>query len=661
MESKAEYREAFGEESRENLQEWEQALLALECDPADREQLNRLFRCIHTLKGSAGFLGFTEFAAVAHVLESRLADVREGTRAFDAALVDRLFAGLDLSRGLVEDFLDGKPPGRDAAGFLRRLEEMDAAPAPVTPPTVSAEHDPTQVPSVLPAAPVPATTPAEDVSTLRIVLCIQGQGREPLLRLALAQARLRRIGTLLSLDPPQEQLRVSNGRLDVTATFRTARTDEEVRAALNVDQVDVTGLSDACDDPSPAGGVAVAAVRASIRSEEVVRVSVAKLDALLNLVGELVIQNSGFLSAAQQLGVEIGRVRAVLDLEERTEALGRVVRNLQDGIMKARMLPVATVFERFHRVVRDLAKVGGKTVGLEISGEETEIDKKVIDRIGEPLVHLVRNAVDHGLEPAAERLAAGKSAEGVVRLGAFQEGDHICIEVADDGRGLDRDAIVRKAVEKGLVAPAEAAAATTERIHSLIFLPGFSTAREVSDISGRGVGMDVVKRVVDEMNGSVRVRSTPGRGTAITIAVPLTTAIISAVLVEVGSAMFAVPLSTVREITRTGPGNLGSVGRHRVLRLREDVLALIHLNDALGVGAAGAPDARDRGGRPALVVEHEGRRICLEVDRIEGAREIVIKSLSRNYREVEGLIGATILGTGRIALIVDAEALIRRF
>ncbi len=391
--------------------------------------------------------------------------------------------------------------------------------------------------------------------------------------------------------------------------------------------------------------------------DEVVRVSVAKLDTLLNLVGELVIHNSGFVALSQQLREEYGKTPFIYDLEQKTEALSAITRDLQEGIMKARMLPVANVFNRFNRVVRDLSKASRKSVSLEIFGEETEIDKKVIDRIGEPLVHLIRNAVDHGIEGPEERTAAGKNPEGRVRLGAYQDGDHICIEVSDDGRGLDRAAILSKALEKGLLTPEEAPRASTERILGFIFLPGFSTAVRISDISGRGVGMDAVKAAVEEMSGTLRVRSTPGVGTTITITLPLTMAIISAVLVEVDAATFAVPLSSVREILKIRLDALKSVAGRRVILVREEILALVHLGNALKAGKDSEQQPATEG-MPVVVVDFEGRKIGLEVEKIIGTREIVIKSLSRHYREIDGLIGASILGNGKIALIVDVETLV---
>ncbi|HTZ53044.1 MAG TPA: chemotaxis protein CheW, partial [Spirochaetia bacterium] len=520
---------------------------------------------------------------------------------------------------------------------------------------------------------------------------------------------------MLEQSPSPDSLRDATDPFVYVVTVRAGMDAAALAAAISVDQVSVTPsvpepaapvIPAAAIPASPAAAAEVAAEGAATddrgvpsasssdgaqadlargaRPDEVVRVSVKKLDSLLNLVGELVIHNSGFVAATQALKDQVGKTREIFDLEEKTEALSAITRDLQDGIMKARMLPVSNVFNRFRRVVRDLAKASGKSVTLDVFGEETEIDKKVIDRIGEPLVHLVRNAVDHGLEPAADRVRGGKPAEGTIRLGAYQDGDHICIEVSDDGRGLDREAILRKALEKGLISHDEAPRASAERVLGFIFLPGFSTARTVSDISGRGVGMDAVRKAVDDMNGSLRVRSTPTAGTTVTISLPLTMAIITAVLVEASGSTYAIPISAVREIVKASASMLKSVGNRRTLLLRNEVLAMVNLASALKEGrdraganghprAAEAPvtgtpateqvtgtPAESPAVRPIVVVDYEGRKVGLEVDGIIGSREVVIKSLSRHYREVEGLIGASILGNGKIALIVDVETMISR-
>ncbi|HVP19482.1 MAG TPA: chemotaxis protein CheW [Spirochaetia bacterium] len=649
MEVKAEYKAIFSEEAADQLREWEESLLALEKDPRDGEQINRMFRAIHTMKGSAGFIGYDELARVAHDLESSLQQVREGTRSFDSTAASFFFEGLDLCRAMIEGYTAGKDAGVDTKDFLDRFAAMlppGASPAAASPDTAAG-------PAALERAPLPAP------DGCRLTIRIDGLPREAYLRSFLVKSRLERLGTILAVDPSPESLKESTGPFVYTVTLKTAASPETLPAAISVDLVTVTLAPS--ESPAAGGepGIASAGPHAARSSSlgEVVRVSVSKLDTLLNLVGELVIHNSGFEAITHQLREQYGKTPFIYDLEQKTEALSVITRDLQEGIMKARMLPVANVFNRFSRVVRDLSKASGKTVTLEIFGEETEIDKKVIDRIGEPLVHLIRNAVDHGVESPAERAASGKAAEGRVRLGAYQDGDHICIEVSDDGRGLDRAAIVAKALEKGLISPDEAPRASSERVLGFIFLPGFSTAERVSDISGRGVGMDAVKAAVEEMNGSLRVRSTPRVGTTITITLPLTMAIISAVLVEVAGAAFAIPLSSVREILKVQLGAVRTIGGRRVIMVRDEVLAMVHLGRALSDGE----DPRQEpivAGTPVVVVDYEGHKIGLEVEKIIGTREVVIKSLSRHYREIDGLIGASILGNGKIALIVDVETLV---
>jgi two-component system chemotaxis sensor kinase CheA len=657
MEVKAEYLAIFSEEAVDQLRDWEECLLALEKSPEDREPLNGMFRAIHTLKGSAGFIGFDTLQKVAHDLESSLSEVRDGSRLLEGSLSELLFKGLDLCKTMIDAFTSGKTTDVDVEGFLGRLAALAA----------SNTSDPTALPAVVS---VPVATPAAEIGTRTSLLrvTIQGQNREAYMRSFIVKARLEKLGKVLSMEPSPDTLRDSNDPFVYTVSIAAVPDAEALATSISIDQVTVAPVTPSPEAPKAedTDGAASAAAREaheqfsqSSRPDEVVRVSVQKLDALLNLVGELVIHNSGFIAATQVLKEEYGKARFIYDLEEKTEVLSAITRELQDGIMKARMLPIANVFNRFRRVVRDLAKTSGKSVILDVFGEETEIDKKVIDRIGEPLVHLVRNAVDHGLEPSAERVAAGKTATGTIRLGAFQEGDHICIEISDDGKGLDRDAILRKALEKGLISSDEAPRASAEQILNFIFLPGFSTALTVTDISGRGVGMDAVKRAVDEMNGNLRVRSTPCVGTTIIISLPLTMAIITAVLVEVSGSTFAVPLSAVREILKSSDSILRTVGSRNVILLRGEVLALVNLAYALHGGRT-SEETRPQPGNPVVVVDFEGRKIGIEVEKIIGTREVVIKSLSRHYREVDGLIGASILGNGKIALIVDVETLISR-
>ncbi len=675
MDMKEEYRAIFAEESAEHLQEWEAALLALEQNPEDQELVHTMFRSIHTLKGSAGFIGFEKLQRLAHETESALQEIRDGTARLKSSSIEVLFRALDLARDMVECFTQGKEFDGDIEGFLQELRE--ANPEASHPTSGHRELEPVS-PASEQAAPADADAQSvADSETYRggrkrveLELCVKASGREGFLRAFLVRSRLAGLATILAEDPAPELLIESGGRFVYRITLDTTVEESALRDALNIDLLEITSVKKLVESRTPGehassegGPVAVAAPETTgtaARTDEVVRVSVERLDTLLNLVGELVIQNSGFTSVAQELKEQYGKSSLIDDLEVKTEGLAKITRDLQDGIMKVRMLPVNNVFSRFYRVVRDLAKDRGKEITLSIFGEETEIDKKVMDRIGDPLVHLVRNAIDHGIESRDERLAAGKAPVGMVRVGAYQNGDHICIEVSDDGRGLDRGTILRKAVERALVRAEEADHLSDEQALGLIFLPGFSTARVVTEVSGRGVGMDVVKRAIEGLGGSIRIRSAVGRGTTVTISLPLTMAIIPAVLAEVSDSTLAVPLSSVKEVLKVEEEELRSIGIRPVVRLREEVLALVHLREALKLSGNGSGRSSADSRMPVVVVECEDRKIGLGVDRVLGTREIVIKSLSRHYREVEGLIGASILGNGRIALIVDVEGLVRQ-
>ncbi len=645
MEVKAEYRTMFAEEARERVEEWEQTLLRLEHNPTERDLVHGMFRAIHTLKGSAGFIGFEKLQRVTHRLESALQDARDRDAGLTPEMLQLLFQGLDLARKMVESFRSGQEFEEDVEGFLSLLPIGDEQPLAAP----SATHGP--------GAP-------SGRRRFELKLVLAPSGREAFVRAFLVRKRLEDIAHIVLEDPAPETLMGCPGSQTWVLILDTDRDEADLRRALNVDQLEILSVREMPQGgPSAEGSLGSSepppTVHQSFKAEEVVRVSVERLDALLNLVGELVIQNSGFLTVGEVLRGQYGRTAAITDLEEKVEALGKVTRDLQDGIMKVRMLPVVNVFNRFHRVVRDLARAHGKEIRLEFFGEETEIDKKVMDRIAEPLLHLVRNAADHGIEGREERLASGKSGAGRIRLGACQEGDHICVEVSDDGRGLDRDAILRKAVEKGLIQPQEKARVSDERLLGLIFLPGFSTAKEVTEISGRGVGMDAVRKAVQEMGGSIRVRSATGQGTAVTISLPLTMAILPALLVEAADSTLAVPVSSVKEVVKVKATELQTVGTRPVIRLRDEVLALVELAEALGLGRSGhAKDPQQK--IPVVVVDFEGKRLGLAVNRIARTREVVIKSLSRHYEEISGLIGASILGNGAIALIVDVEALVRQ-
>ncbi|MGQ9844290.1 MAG: chemotaxis protein CheW, partial [Spirochaetota bacterium] len=387
-----------------------------------------------------------------------------------------------------------------------------------------------------------------------------------------------------------------------------------------------------------------------------VKVSVDKLDQLLNNVGELVIANSGFYKLYEEMRrLNIEKI-IINEFKNRMEQMSRIAKDLQSGIMKTRMVPIGQVFSRFNRLVRDLAKEFGKKVVLEIKGEETELDKKVIDVIGEPLMHLIRNAVDHGVESAEERRQQKKPDIATITLNAYQGGNQIFVEVSDDGRGLDLKKIKAKAIERGLATPEMIANMDKEDIYNFIFTPGFSTSDVVTDISGRGVGMYVVQETVNELNGSVVIESEPGMGTRFILSFPLTLAIIPAIMVRVQRELYAIPLSDVIETIKILPEEITTIESHEVINLRGEILSLVRLNNFVGIESG----LKDNERIPVVIVGYGNRKIGIVVDLLEGKQEIVIKSLEQNYRTVPGLAGASILGDGSICLILDISSMINK-
>ncbi len=380
-----------------------------------------------------------------------------------------------------------------------------------------------------------------------------------------------------------------------------------------------------------------APVRAS--ENETVRVDRRRLDDLINQIGELVI-------GASMVEQELIGVNSGLALDSMS-ALGKIVRDLQEMSLSLRMVPIAATFQKMNRVLRDVAKKLGKQIEFITEGDDTELDKSVVDQIGDPLIHMVRNAADHGIEMPDVRVAAGKAPEGTVRLRAFQQGGNIYIELSDDGKGLDKTRILSKAVERGLVAPD--ANLSEQEIYNLIFLPGFSTASEVTELSGRGVGMDVVRRNVEALQGSVSVRSVPGQGSTITVRLPLTLAILDGLLVRLGQEVFIIPLLSVVESVSVQPRDIRPiVGVGEVISLRGEVVSLLRLNRVLRM-----PGGSNEDQGLLVIVEDQGRRLALLVDELLGQQQVVIKNLEANFRKVPGVAGATILGDGRVALILD--------
>ncbi len=617
----------FLSEADEHLQQLEQGLLTLERRGPDPELVGALFRSAHTLKGSAGALGFGRIAQLTHAMEEALETLRAGRPA--DGLADLLLECVDALRALRHEVADGGER-TEVAELLRRLEEWKQGRA-------------------------EALHPVDVWVRLREDCPMRAARALALLRLLREHAQVEEVA------PPEEAIARGNLGLEFTARVR-AREPESLQELLtgpDVEAVRVMPAAESRDErwldlgPQARGKLPddpELTRRASLRT---VRVDVERLDRLMNLVGELVVDRIRFQQIAQRLR-EARLVDGVAEeLAEATTHLGRVASDLQAEVLKARMLPIEHLFSRFPRYVRDLARRAGKRVELVLEGQDTELDRSVIEQIGGPLMHLVRNAIDHGIEPPEERERAGKPAAGRLCLAAFQEEEGIVVVVEDDGRGIDTDRVRQKAVALGILSPEAAGRLSEEEAVELIFHPGLSTAQAVTEVSGRGVGMDAVRAGVQALGGSVEVETRRGQGTRFLLRLPLTLAIVRALLVSCGGERYALPLAGVQEIVEVPAGRVHRVGPHRTTLLRGAVLPLVSVHEALEIPV---PEGTDR---LLCVVTGGRRRVGLWVDRVLGEGEVVVKPLGPYLGQVPGVSGATILGDGRVALILEPAALVR--
>ncbi len=660
----------FYDEANEHLATMVETLLALEQQPDDREALNRLFRAAHSIKGGSGTFGLDDLLHLTHALEGLLHKLRDGVIALTPSLADLLLRATDVLSSLVSTARRGEPPSSALPAIVAELHQATPREAAATSTTAAA------------APPAPEPAPAEEAAnrqTFRVVFApgrdIFRQGMDPLLVVRdLAElGEVSRVTVDTTALPSLEALDPESSYLAWSMDLVTERTEPQVRDVFafveDISRIEITtiGLPHAAAPathvmpahpaPPPAPPAAAAPApppaapnRALAAVRSTVRVDTDKIDKLIDLVGELVIAQS-MVSAAMHDGHAPGTSER---LREAILAVDRNTKELQDRVMAVRMVPIGSVFNRFPRMVRDLGASLGKRVELAMVGDDTELDKGIVEKLADPLTHLVRNAVDHGLETPEERREAGKNEEGTVSIVAAHRGGSVVIEVSDDGRGLPTEKIRDKARRLGLLAPD--AEPTREELHALIFAPGFSTKEEVSDVSGRGVGMDVVKRNVEALNGSISFTSERGKGSRIQLRLPLTMAIIDGLTLRVGSQVFVLPLIEVVESLRpTRAQHKKILGRGEVIRVRDEAIPLLRLHDVLGV-----PDGETDPCRGLVcIVETRTTPVGLLVDEILGQAQAVVKTLDTNYRRVEGVMGATILGDGRVALILDVQAIAR--
>jgi two-component system chemotaxis sensor kinase CheA len=682
----AQFHDAFFEESFEALDSMEAALLKLDLGAPDAELINTVFRVAHSIKGGSATFGFKDVASFTHSLETLLDELRAQRMQVTQPLSDLLLKSVDVMRAMLRATQSKEPIDAQVAADLQfdielAIANKGIAAAPSAPVAVAA---PTPVPASA------AQGPAGWRIDFRPLPELLAHGNDPI-RLF---GELAALGTLtvtpdLQYLPALAELPADECALRWTLTLESEVTKQvveavfewaegecvlaieplrsEVAAAQTVTASPVTDAAasipvadiDTPTKPSTSEVIAPAAAgqpstpslakSAAHSDSSSIRVSIEKIDELMNTVGELVITQSMLTQLGQRVEGPMGdRLRSGLTQLERN------MRELQDSVMRVRMLPISFVFSRFPRMVRDLAQRLGKQVELKISGENTELDKTVMEKIGDPLVHLVRNCIDHGLEAPNDRVASSKPATGSVFLNAYHKGGSIVIEVADDGRGLAKEKILAKAQARGLVNAG--ATLTDSEIYDLIFLPGFSTVEQATDLSGRGVGMDVVRRNMMELGGTVELSSVPNKGTRFTITLPLTLAIVDGQSIDVGGQTYIVPLLSIIESLQLEPQMINRIaGRGEVFSFRGEYLPIVKLYEVFGV----KPHKRDLTEGLVMVVEGDGRRVGLFVDQLLGQQQVVIKSMETNYRRIEGVAGATILGDGEVALILDLPGLVR--
>ncbi|RCS30410.1 chemotaxis protein CheA [Rhodanobacter denitrificans] len=640
----AQFQQVFIEESLEGLDTMESSLLALD-DGGDAELVHTIFRAAHSIKGGAATFGLPEMSSFTHEAESLLDEVRGGKRAIDGGIVELLLRTVDCLRGMFARARAGEPLNDATAEGLRgELAAMMGRGTAAG--GLQARRPADQADAWTIRFRPHAGMLAGGNDPLRLIRELAGLGE-----LAVT-AELDRLPALDKLDPTEchlgwtIELAGPAKRADIAAVFDWV----EGECELAIEPKHVVAATAPPAAAAPVADVAVARAQRETSAESgTVRVAIDKIDGLINLVGELVITQS-MLDTFRD-GVDASRLAL---LEQGLAQLARHTRELQESVMGIRMLPIASVFNRFPRMVRDIGQKLGKQVRLELVGEHTELDKTVLEKIGDPLVHLVRNAIDHGLELPAQRRAAGKGDIGTLRLEASHRGGNIVVEVSDDGAGLNREAIVAKAVQRGLIRSGESLG--DEAVAELIFQPGFSTVAVTTDLSGRGVGMDVVRRNVADLGGSVTIRSTPGKGCVFTITLPLTLAIIDGLTAAVGGEHYIVPLVSIVESVQLKREAIKTVaGGGELFRFRGEYLPVIRLHELFG--CPDAVRAIDEG--LLIVVEGDGARVGLFVDGLIGQQQAVVKSLEANYRRVNGVSGATILADGSVALIVDVAGMVR--
>ena len=703
----SQYLEIFIDETKEHLQNLSDELMVLEKEPENMDTINEIFRAAHSLKGMAGTMGYKRMQTLTHDMENVFSEIRDGNMKVSSRLVDVLFQGLDALEGYLDNIINTANEGEDdnqeiidalneclVEGTGKGNKKEETKPADEKKEEASADSDMHKYKKLRLAehernAALRAISEGQHVYGLTVEIsdgCLLKAARAFLVFKALEE-----LGEVIRSEPDVQDIEDERFELDFTVVFLTAEPLEKVRnAVLNVSEVrevyagemdvpkeekaEEKNAEDNAAATTASGGEAAAATAtataaatqdksaakkaAKTTSKPVVnrsvRVDIEKLDVLMNLVSELIIAKNGLVSIGAQGNLNEDNT----GFNEQIEYLERVTTNLHESVMKVRMMPIESVVNKFPRMIRELNKKLGKKMELYMTGEDTELDRTVIDEIGDPLMHLLRNSADHGLESNEERVRLGKPEVGSIFLDAYQDGNNVVIEVRDDGAGIDIEKVKSKALEKGTITPEQAETMSDKDFIDLLFRPSFSTADKITDVSGRGVGLDVVKSKIEGLGGEIDCKSVRGEGSTFTIQLPLTLAIIQALMVELGKEKYAIPLGSIETIEDIPLSDIKYVQTREVINLRGNVIPLIRLDQMLDVEPLTYPEGEEPESITVVVVTKGDKLAGLVVDNLIGQQEIVIKSIGKYINNNKIISGATILGDGEVALIIDANTLV---
>lgn len=624
MDDMQEILEDFLVEAFELIEQIDHDLVELESNPEDLELLNRIFRVAHTVKGSSSFLNFDVLTKLTHHMEDVLNKARHGELKITPDIMDVVLESVDMMKALLRSI---RERGNDIDAGVSISDICDRLTAINEGKDISSSKSKDEVKEE--AKEEPKDEPKEDGKEP------SAMDQEPEVDVnSLSEAEVEaEIERLLKVRKAEDQARKEKQKQNEQPEAPAPKVEAPAHKASKPQQKE-------SNTPAQSSASAV---------EQTIRVEVKRLDNLMNLIGELVLGKNRLLKIYDDVEERYEGEKFLEELNQVVSQLSLVTTDIQLAVMKTRMLPIAKVFNKFPRMVRDLSRELGKQIDLEISGEETELDKSIVEEIGDPLVHIIRNSCDHGIEDPKDRLAAGKPEKGVIELKAYNEGNHIVVEIVDDGKGIDALAVKMKALERGLITEREVDSMTDKEAFSLIFKPGFSMAKQVTNVSGRGVGMDVVKTNIEKLNGIIDIDSEVGRGTIMKLKIPLTLAIIQSLLVGSQEEFYAIPLASVKETVRVPVDNIYTIEGKNVLRLRDEVLSLVRLSDLFGV-----KQIFESGDQTYVVVINVAdSKLGIIVDSLIGQEEIVIKSLGNYLQNIRGIAGGTIRGDGKVTLIVD--------